>query len=161
MSYSSNGRLCKAQMTQDSVVVQLFCNCPGRCLGSDSRNFYSYGDITSHQILSFVCKSWPFKQRGFLSVLLLFWHPFIMVISEDPWHSHLLPSYWQRSCHYLFYDWGLSRLGFEHPTFRMRGERPKRLRHRSGVPSSLACCWWPNREDVPSDSPQPTLCNGY
>ena len=106
-------------------------------------------DITSHQILSFVRNSWPFKQRGFLSVLLLFWHPFIMVISENPWHSHLLPSYWQRSCHYLFYDWGLSRLGFEHSTFRMRGERPKRLRHRSGVPNSLACCWWPNREDVP------------
>ena len=29
-------------------------------------------------------------------------HPFIMVISEDPWHSHLLPSGWQWSCHYLF-----------------------------------------------------------
>ena len=29
-------------------------------------------------------------------------HPFIMVISEDPWHSHLLPSVWQCSCHYLF-----------------------------------------------------------
>ena len=25
-----------------------------------------------------------------------------MVISEDPWHSHLLPSIWQSSCHYLF-----------------------------------------------------------
>ena len=24
---------------------------------------------------------------------------FIMVISEDPWHSHLLPSVWQWSCH--------------------------------------------------------------
>ena len=31
-------------------------------------------------------------------------HPFIMVISEDPCHSHihLLPSVWQWSCHYLF-----------------------------------------------------------
>ena len=29
-------------------------------------------------------------------------YPFIMVISEDPWHSHLMPSVWQRSCHYLF-----------------------------------------------------------
>ena len=27
--------------------------------------------------------------------------PFIMVISEDPWHSHLLPSVWQWSCHNL------------------------------------------------------------
>ena len=29
-------------------------------------------------------------------------HPFIMVISEYPWQSHLLPSLWQCSCHYLF-----------------------------------------------------------
>ena len=28
--------------------------------------------------------------------------PFIMVISADPWHLHLLPSIWQSSCHYLF-----------------------------------------------------------
>ena len=28
-------------------------------------------------------------------------HLFIMVISEDPWHSHLLPSVWRWSCHYL------------------------------------------------------------
>ena len=28
-------------------------------------------------------------------------HPFIMVISEDPWHSHLLQRVWQ-CCHYLF-----------------------------------------------------------
>ena len=26
----------------------------------------------------------------------------LLVISEDPWHSHLLPSVWQWSCHYLF-----------------------------------------------------------
>ena len=29
-------------------------------------------------------------------------HPFIMVISEDPWHSLLMPSVKQWSCHYLF-----------------------------------------------------------
>ena len=28
--------------------------------------------------------------------------PFIMVISEDPWHSLLMPSVLQWSCHYLF-----------------------------------------------------------
>ena len=44
-------------------------------------------------------------------------HPFIKVISEDPWHSPMLPSLWYWGCHYLFYDLGLSRLGFEHPTF--------------------------------------------
>ena len=31
-----------------------------------------------------------------------------------------------------FNDWGLSRLGFEHPTFRLRGERSNPLRHRRG-----------------------------
>ena len=31
-----------------------------------------------------------------------------------------------------FYDLGLSRLGFECPTFRLRGERFNRLRHRRG-----------------------------
>ena len=31
-----------------------------------------------------------------------------------------------------FYDLGLSRLGFEHPTFRMRDKRSNRLYHRGG-----------------------------
>ena len=31
-----------------------------------------------------------------------------------------------------FYDLGLSRLGFEYPTFRMQGKRSNRLRHRHG-----------------------------
>ena len=29
-------------------------------------------------------------------------HTFMMVISEDPWHFHLLLSVKQWSCHYLF-----------------------------------------------------------
>ena len=29
-------------------------------------------------------------------------HPFIMLISRDPSHFHLLPSVCRRSCHYLF-----------------------------------------------------------
>ena len=28
--------------------------------------------------------------------------PFIGVVSEDPWHSYLLPSVWQWSCHCLY-----------------------------------------------------------
>ena len=31
-----------------------------------------------------------------------------------------------------FNDLGLSRLGFEHPTFRLRGKRSNPLRHRRG-----------------------------
>ena len=29
-------------------------------------------------------------------------HPIIMVISENPWHSQLLPNVWLWSCHYLY-----------------------------------------------------------
>ena len=32
-----------------------------------------------------------------------------------------------------FYDVGLSRLGFKHPTFQMLGERSNRLRHRPSL----------------------------
>ena len=41
-----------------------------------------------------------------------------------------------------FYDLDLSRLGFEHPTFRMRGKRSNRLRHRRGNIYSIGkYCW--------------------
>ena len=39
------------------------------------------------------------EQWGFHNVPHL---PFKMVICEDPWHSHLLPSVWQWNCYYLF-----------------------------------------------------------
>ena len=55
------------------------------------------------QILTYARHSWPMSSEGSLTC-----HThcdtglsFIMVISEDPWHSHLLPSVWQWSCHYL------------------------------------------------------------
>ena len=43
------------------------------------------------------------EQWGFFSGPRLLWrgHPFIKVISEDPWHSHLLLSVWQWSCRYI------------------------------------------------------------
>ena len=48
--------------------------------------------------------SWPLSCEGSLACQT-HWdtgHPFVMVISEDPWHSDLMPSVWQWSCHYLF-----------------------------------------------------------
>ena len=43
------------------------------------------------------------EQWGIFSVPHLLWHgASVMVNSEDPWHSHLLPSIKQWSCHYLF-----------------------------------------------------------
>ena len=59
-------------------------------------------------------------------------HPFIMVISAvDQWQ--LSSSVWRWICHYpVFYDLGLSRLGFEYLNFCMRFESSKRLQQRSG-----------------------------
>ena len=37
-----------------------------------------------------------------------------------------------------FYDLGLSRLGFEHPTFPLRGKRSNRLHHQRGFENM--CC---------------------
>ena len=49
--------------------------------------------------------SWPLSNKGNRSVTCHTYCdtdlPFIMVISEDPWHSHLLPRVWQWSCHFL------------------------------------------------------------
>ena len=49
-------------------------------------------------------------------------NPFIMVISEDPWHSHLLPSVWQWNCHYLFLRLGFVPTEERTPISRMREE---------------------------------------
>ena len=72
------------------------------------------------------------EQWEFFSVPYLLWHG--AVISKDPWHSHLLPSVSQWSCYYLFLRLlrGLLRLGFEHPTYRLRGQRSNPLCHRRG-----------------------------
>ena len=62
---------------------------------SHSRIFHSYGDVTitgeGLQILTYAWHLWPLSSEGSLE-----WHtycntghPFIMVISEDPWHLHL------------------------------------------------------------------------
>ena len=65
---------------------------------SNSRIFHSYGDVTiaseGLQILTCARRSWPLSSEGSLACHTYCdtWHPFIMVISEDPWHSHLLLS---------------------------------------------------------------------
>ena len=77
-------------------------------LSSHSRIFHSYGDVTitgeGLQILTYARHLWPLSSEGSLACHTYCdtGHPFIMVISEDLWHSHLLPSVYQWSCHYLF-----------------------------------------------------------
>ena len=51
------------------------------------------------------------EQWGFFSVPHLLWHGALIYNGhiQDPWHSHLMPSVWQWSCHYLFFnDLGVS-----------------------------------------------------
>ena len=58
-------------------------------------------------------------------------HPLIMIISEDTWHSHLLPSVCTVELSLSVITTGLLRLRFEHSTFRLRGEHSNRLHCRS------------------------------
>ena len=63
---------------------------------SHSRIFHQYGDVTGEgrEMFTYTRHLWPLCSEGSLE-----WHtycgtghPLIMVISEDPWHSHPLPS---------------------------------------------------------------------
>ena len=75
------------------------------------------------------------EQWGFLSVPHLLWHghPFKIVIFEDLWHLHLLPSVWQWSCHYLFFTTMICYgRDANNPNFCMQDEHSNRLRHCRG-----------------------------
>ena len=73
-----------------------------------------------------------FEQWGFFSVPHLLCHGATVYngISEDPWHSHR--AFGNGAVTTCFYNLGLSRPGFEHPTFRMRSESSTRLRYCRG-----------------------------
>ena len=70
--------------------------------------FHSYGDITiakkGLQIFTNARHSLPLNSDGSLAchIYCNIGYPFVMVISEDPCHSNLLPSVYQWSCQYLF-----------------------------------------------------------
>ena len=68
--------------------------------------FLIYKHILSiyFMIIVIIKHLWPLSSGGSLACHLYSdpGHPFIMVISEDPCHSYLFPSFWQLSCHYLF-----------------------------------------------------------
>ena len=77
-------------------------------LSSHSIIVHPYRDFTivgeELQILTFARHSWSLSSEGSLACHAYCdtRHPFIMVISEDHWHSHLLPSVWLWSWKYLF-----------------------------------------------------------
>ena len=73
-----------------------------------SRICHSYEDVTIAvewlQNMTHTRYSWQLSSEGSLAwhTYCDWGHPFIMAISEDPWHSRLLPSVWQWSSHCLF-----------------------------------------------------------
>ena len=83
-----------------------FFSCCG--FSSYSRMFHTYGDIsiTDNRLkkFSYARQLWTLSSEGFLECHSHCdtGHPFSLVISEEPWHSYLLPSASQWSCHYLF-----------------------------------------------------------
>ena len=86
-------------MSTDGIISANFV-CLFVCLGlsSYSRNFHSYEDVTINgeglQILTYVPHTWPLSSEDSLACHTYCdtGHPFIMVNSEDPSHSHLLLS---------------------------------------------------------------------
>ena len=98
-------------------------------LSSHSKIFHSYWHVTIAGegliILTYARHFRPLSSEGFLTCHT---HcdtgvPFIMVIFEVPWHSHLLPSIWQWSCHNLFLRLRSVATGDRTQLSRMRGER--------------------------------------
>ena len=87
------------------------------------------------QILSYSRHSWPLSSEGSLACHIYCdtGHPFLMVISKEP--VTLEPIAERLTVELslpFFYDIGLSRLRFEHPTFCMRDERSNPLCQRRG-----------------------------
>ena len=76
-----------------------------------SRIFHSNADVTIAgkwlQIFTYARHSWPLSSEVSLACHTYCdtVHSFIMVISEDPWHSHLMPLVWQWICLYLILMW--------------------------------------------------------
>ena len=96
------------------------------------RNVQNFTDALMSPLPVKGCKFWPMLGcHGHWAVRVLYratptvtqGHPFIMVISEDPWHSHLLLSFWQWSCHYLFLRLRSVATGDRTLMSRTRGER--------------------------------------
>ena len=65
-----------------------------RFLWSLSRIFHANGNVTIIGEGLQIWHSWPLSSEGSLACPICYdmGHPFVMVISEDLWHLHLLPS---------------------------------------------------------------------
>ena len=84
------------------------------------------------QILTYARHSWPLSSERGTPTVTRGIYPFIMVISEDPWPSHLLSSVWQLSIP-VFSDLGLSQQGFENPNVLLVGRTSQQNRRGCAV----------------------------
>ena len=100
-----NLRIMKAEMNPKNRIAH-FMKAEGSPRFKHCKNCLFLWSLSSHSRIwpMHARHLWPLSSEGSLTC-----HtccdtglPFIMVISEDPRHSHLLPSVWQCSCHYLF-----------------------------------------------------------
>ena len=94
-----------------------------------------YGDVTiigeGLQILTYARHSLPLSSEGYLV-----WHEaavYILYLRGPVTLASIAERLAVELSLYLFYDLGLSWLGFEHLTFRLRGVRSNPLRHRRGI----------------------------
>ena len=129
----------RKRLTCVSIYMNNMClvNCLFRVHRPD-REFFTQMDyfiIAGEGLLSIYARHlWPLSSEGSLTC-----HtncdtglPFIMVISEDPWHSHLLPSVWLLGCHYLFLRFRSVATGIE-PRSPACEANALPLRHRGGL----------------------------
>ena len=88
-----------------------------RGLSSHSRIVHSYGDVT-------------IRAANFVLYMLVTHGHWAVRVRDTDTYCWAFSSGAVTTC---FYDLVLSWLNFEHPTFRMRGERSNPLRHHRGV----------------------------
>ena len=101
-----------------------------------TQEFFTHMETTSLlvklQIFTYNRHSWSLRREGSFTCHTYCdtRHPFMMVISEDTWHSHLLPSVWQWSCHYPFLRLRSVASRIRNPIFRMLCVSSNQLHHR-------------------------------
>ena len=99
------------------------------CLSSRSRIFHSYGDVTITgerlQILTYTRRLRPLSSEGSLACHTCCdtGHPFLRSSPRTRDIHTCCRAFGSGTVTTCVNDLGLSRPGFEHPTFRMRGER--------------------------------------
>ena len=139
--FSSHSRIFHSNrdvtITDEESFLTMFVCVFAWGFSSHSRISPSYPDVTiSDEGLQILTYKWSaptaIEQWGLFSVPYLLWHGasfYNYHLCDTRTYCQAFGSAAVTTC---FYDPGLSRLGFELPTFRLRGERSNELRHCCG-----------------------------